>query len=251
MDAISTVTGLKLLDDMMSKFTVKSPIPEGYASSGNIPPSPEVQKKQEKSYEKFYPNGYKAIDQTIPDTSNPKTVQAAETTQNPVNPDEQDVTKRLTKSFKDAGIYSPEAVAYALATVKHETAGSFKPVREGYYNDQKYGYEPGFTGKSMAKKLGYSGGDNYYGRGYVQLTHDYNYKKYGNEIGVKDLATNPDKALDPEVASKLVAAYFKDRGTADLAKAGKFNEARSTVNPDGNAQLISDYAQEYLKKLKK
>ena len=122
------------------------------------------------------------------------------------------------------------------------------PVNEGHYNDQKYGYEPGFTGKSEARKRNYEGGENYYGRGFVQLTGKSNYKTIGKKLGI-DLVNNPDKANDPEIAAKILAIYMKDRGTAKLVNEGKVVEARKTVNNDNKGKMIRDTADKYYRSL--
>lgn len=154
----------------------------------------------------------------------------------------------IEKALKDQGINSKQALAYALATTQHETANRFAPVNEGWYNDEKYGYAPGFTGRSEAKKRGYGGGENYYGRGYIQLTHKENYERIGKKIGV-DLAKNPELANDPEVAAKVLAAYFKERGVDKAINAGDYLAARRLINPDNKGELISKTTQSYLERL--
>lgn len=150
----------------------------------------------------------------------------------------------IEKALQDVGIYSKKVLAYALATTQHETANAMAPVNEGNYNDKKYGYEPGFTGKSEARKRGYEGGDNYYGRGFVQLTGKSNYKTMGKKLGI-DLVNNPEKANDPEIAAKILAIYMKDRGTAKLVNEGKVVEARKTINNDNKGKMIRDTADKY------
>lgn len=155
----------------------------------------------------------------------------------------------VEKALRESKIYSPETLAYALATIEHETAGAFEPVNEGWFNDKKFGYEPGFTGKSEAKKRKYQGGENYYGRGLIQLTHLDNYKSIGKEIGV-DLVKNPEKANDPEIAAKILATYFKRRGVDKLLKQGKVVEARRLINPDDKGEMLSKTYSKYLEALK-
>ena len=159
---------------------------------------------------------------------------------------QKEAARLISKALADQGILDPNTLAYALATAQHETASSFKPVNEGFFNDEKYGYEPGFTGKSEANKRGYGGGENYFGRGYIQLTHLGNYQKYGKQLGL-DLVNNPELANVPENAAKIMAAYFKDRGTAALASKGDFIGARGTVNPDDKGFYIAGLANQYLK----
>jgi len=147
--------------------------------------------------------------------------------------------ERISKALEAEGILSPNVLAYALATIKHETAGTMEPIRE-------------YGGPQQATRLGYSGGKNYYGRGYIQLTHDYNYKTIGQRIGMGDeLLKNPDLALDPDVAAKILAAFFKDRGVAEAAENGDFYGARRGVNGTDKADKIAQLAKQYLPEAQK
>lgn len=139
----------------------------------------------------------------------------------------------IKDALKEQGILTPNVLAYALATAKGEAGG--KPVRE-------------IDGPQQAARLGYSGGSDYYGRGYIQLTHDYNYRDIGNKIGV-DLVNNPDMALDPKIAAKVLAVFFKEKGIAAKAEAGDFVGARRGVNPDARGQEIAGIAKNYLGKV--
>lgn len=81
-------------------------------------------------------------------------------------------------------------LAYMLATAFHETAATMQPVREAFWLSENW----------RKKHLSYY---PYYGRGYVQLTHQGNYKKAGDDIGV-DLVDNPDLAMDPGNAAHVM-----------------------------------------------
>lgn len=79
-------------------------------------------------------------------------------------------------------------LAYTLATVYWETAGTMLPVREAYWLSEDW----------RKRNLRYY---PYYGRGYVQLTWEVNYKKatdYFNKVlGIKvDFVKNPDLVMD-------------------------------------------------------
>jgi len=154
----------------------------------------------------------------------------------------------IEKALQEAGIYNKKVLAYALATTQHETANSMAPVNEGHFNDEKYGYEPGFTGRSEARKRKYGGGEDYYGRGFIQITGKSNYAIMSKKVGV-DLVKNPELANDPEIASKILAIYMRDRGTAKLINEGKIIEARKTINNDNKGKMIRDTTTRYLKTL--
>jgi predicted chitinase len=59
-------------------------------------------------------------------------------------------------------------------------------------------------------------GPRYKGRGYLQLTGRANYRYYGQKLGV-DLERNPDLALRPDVAARVLVAYWQDRGLSAAA----------------------------------
>ncbi|MBI4079337.1 MAG: hypothetical protein HY429_03515 [Candidatus Levybacteria bacterium] len=143
----------------------------------------------------------------------------------------------IVKALEDENILDPNILAYALATIEHETAGTFEPIEE-------------FKGRKNARRLGYEGGTNYFGRGFIQLTHLRNYKTMGQRIGVGDeLVKNPNLALQPEVSAKILAAYFKDNGIARLASEGYFIDARTPINPDYqgyNIALLAWGYQQYI-----
>lgn len=92
------------------------------------------------------------------------------------------------------GLTLPAQIAYVLATVEHETAGTFKPVREAYWLPEIF-----------RKRMRYY---PFYGRGYVQLTWWYNYRFYGDLLGI-DLVGNPDLALDPHIACFILVHGFR------------------------------------------
>lgn len=152
--------------------------------------------------------------------------------------DKEQTKQLIAQALAAEGILTPNTLAYALATVQHETGSRFEPVREGFSDA---------VGRSEARKRGYSGGETYYGRGYIQLTHDYNYKQIGNRIGMGDeLFNNPDLALEPAISAKILAAFFKDRGVYKYADAGNFDGARGPVNGRDKAGQISNIARQYL-----
>lgn len=102
-----------------------------------------------------------------------------------------------------------------LGTIAVETAHTFKPVREAFWLDEAW----------RAANLRYY---PYYGRGYIQLTWDYNYIYYGNKIGVQ-LVSQPDLAMVPAYAARVMALYFLERGVASAARIHDWPECRRLV----------------------
>jgi hypothetical protein len=103
----------------------------------------------------------------------------------------------------------------AIATIAIETASTFAPVREAFWMSEEW----------RKDNLRYW---PHYGRGFIQLTWDYNYRAYGAALGF-DLIGNPDLALDPFVSAMVLARYFVDRKVADAAAAQDWPEVRRRV----------------------
>jgi putative chitinase len=128
--------------------------------------------------------------------------------------------------------------AYALATVKRECGDEWKPVKE--YSRGKgrdYGKVDPKTGKV------------YYGRGYVQLTWKGNYAAMGKVYNI-DLVNNPDLALDPEIAYKIMS-YGMRHGTFTGVGLSRYIHgeicdyinARRVINGTDVAEMIAGYAE--------
>jgi hypothetical protein len=143
--------------------------------------------------------------------------------------------------------------AYLLATAKHETADTMQPITE--YGGRKY-FDKYDTGK-LAKALGNTpekDGDGYLyrGRGFVQITGRANYAKASGKLDV-DLIANPDAALNPTVAAKILVrgcseGWFTGKKLSDYLP-DDFRNARRVVNGTDRADLIAGYAIEFGKAL--
>ena len=111
-----------------------------------------------------------------------------------------------------------------LATIRVETGG-LKPVHELGGKSYWKRYE----GRKDLGNINPGDGIRYHGRGYIQVTGRANYRTYGKKLGV-DLENSPDLAMDPVIAAKVLACYFKDRGVATAARAGDWRRVRKLVN---------------------
>lgn len=111
----------------------------------------------------------------------------------------------------DARLSDKPMTLMALATIRAETE-SFQPVAEGQsrFNTSPNGHPFDlYDNRRDLGNLGTPDGTSFRGRGYVQLTGRANYAKYGAAIGLGDeLVRNPDRAGDPGVAGKLLAAFL-------------------------------------------
>lgn len=117
----------------------------------------------------------------------------------------------IAQALRQEGIYNKLVVIGVLATITVESR-TFKPIGE---------YSP--------NAANISGGIKYKGRGFIQLTHDYNYRSYGKHLGI-DLLGDPERANEPAIAARVLAKYFKDRKTAQYAMQQNWEEVRRSVN---------------------
>jgi hypothetical protein len=148
-------------------------------------------------------------------------------------------------------------LAYALATCFHETGFTMQPIRErggARYFFRMYDPEsPQANRASLAKRMGAQPCDGviFHGRGYVQLTWRLNYKKMGDAFKV-DLITNPDKAMEPELAAKIMFKGMEEGSFTSKKFAHYFNpttedwkNARKIINGLDCAESIAIHAKKF------
>jgi predicted chitinase len=153
-----------------------------------------------------------------------------------------EVIEAIKQECKAQGIGLNTQIAYVLATTEWETAQTFKPVREAFWESEEYRrthfrYYP------------------YYGRGYVQLTWKGNYQKFSTILGL-ELVGNPDLAMNPNIALFILVYGFKTgtftgRKMTDYitAHATDFYNARRIINALDKASEIAALAERYLARL--
>lgn len=146
----------------------------------------------------------------------------------------------LTALNSDPSIKYLQWAAYMLATVRHECGGEWLPIRE-YSRGKGLKY-----GKPNPKT-----GQTYYGRGYVQLTWDYNYKAMGKVTGL-DLLNNPDKVLESPVAYRIMSFGMRNGSFTGVGLSKYINEtkcdylsARKIINGMDCAVRIAEYAKTF------
>lgn len=145
-----------------------------------------------------------------------------------------DSALHILQEANEQGVKIKAQLAYIFATSFHESR--LTPIKEwgseAYLKDKKY-----FP---------------YFGRGYVQLTWDYNYKKEGERLGI-DLLGDPDLALDVDVAANIlvhgmVKGSFTGKKLSDYITANKtdFPNARRIINGTDKMELIAGYASKFM-----
>lgn len=125
--------------------------------------------------------------------------------------------------------------AYLWATTYHETGATMLPITEWggikYLKSKKYW--------------------PYYGRGFCQLTWNYNYRAVGRKIGV-DLIASPEKALEPAIAAEIAVrgmmkGWFTGKDLDDYINDAEkdYINARRIINILDKAVLIAGYAEKF------
>lgn len=135
----------------------------------------------------------------------------------------------ISSALHEQGISSRSCEIAAAATTAVET-GTFSPCRERggpayliglYWTNQAKAYELGNLSADDAVR--------YRGRGDVQITGRANYERYGVKLGL-DLVNQPDLALEPAPAARILALYFAERKVHVAAEQGNWERVRRRVN---------------------
>lgn len=174
----------------------------------------------------------------------------------------------ISRSFNENSVpITQELLAAIMATLDKEVGKSYLPVEE----EGDYGMGSGCTYKDRrgsCRSTPYVGGVDYKGRGYIQITHKYNYQKYCPEcVGkstpeldacgcknqwlctVTDPAICPQiKALQPDYAARIFASYYIENGLVPLSNSKSYWNVGKGIN--GGDTYASDFnakANTYLK----
>ena len=157
-----------------------------------------------------------------------------------------DLTKGYTRLIADEcrkqGLLRNQC-ANVLAQVNWETGGTMMPVRETFATSDQTA-KTRLTKAWKAGKLPWVKRDywssGFFGRGFIQLTHESNYRKAGKAVGV-DLVAKPSLALDPVISAKTTImgmrdGWFTGKKLSDYITLSRsdFTAARAIVNGDKN-----------------
>lgn len=146
--------------------------------------------------------------------------------------------------------------AYMLATVQHETAGTYEPIEER--GDIAY-----FARYERMRSLGNvmpGDGYRYRGRGFVQLTGRGNYESTRDRLATLGIMVNlvaePGLACEWDVAYQvlvrgMLGGWFTGRPLGAYVAGPKldYRNARRVVNGLDQASLIAAYANRWAREL--
>lgn len=124
-------------------------------------------------------------------------------------------------------------LAYMLATTYHETAHTMQPIEE--------------IGRGRGRPYGNT---QFWGRGFVQLTWEDNYRKMGKRLNV-DLVADPDKAMDLDIATQVMFEGMINGVFTGVKLSKYFHEdsdwynARKIINGLDRADLIAGYGRAF------
>lgn len=142
-----------------------------------------------------------------------------------------DSINAIAEQIQSQNVTDKRHIAYIIATAYHETAATLLPVVE--YGSEKY----------LKSKAYYP----YIGRGYCQLTWDYNYQKYSNLMGI-DFMNRPELLLNVKnsafiLVHGMVNGVFTGKKLSDFTT---FTGMRRIINGTDKAALIAGYAEKVL-----
>lgn len=162
-------------------------------------------------------------------------------------------TPLIVAACQKHGLLRNEA-AYVLATAFWETARTMEPVREAMGDSDQQSIARLDRAWSRGQLPWVSAPywrDGWFGRGYVQLTHERNYANAGAKIGV-DLVGDPSKALQPDIAAEILVrgmaeGWFTGRKLSDYfsLQESDYVGARRIVNGMDRAAAIAELARDY------
>lgn len=139
----------------------------------------------------------------------------------------------LNAAMQAHGVDNMLRTAAFVAQLAHES-GEFRFMEEIWGpTDAQRRYEPP---SDLAKKLGNTeagDGKRFKGRGPIQITGRFNYKKYGDLLGM-DLCAQPELAAQPEVAFATAGLFWRANGLNELADAQDFLRITKRINGGTN-----------------
>lgn len=130
----------------------------------------------------------------------------------------------LKRALADAGL-TDRGSALAILAISARESG-LRPLLERASGEA-------YEGRKGLGNTEPGDGPRYKGRGYIQLTGRSNYTRYSRILGV-DLVNNPDLAMRPDIAARIVAQWWKRSKVPEKAARGDWVAVNQTVAGQGN-----------------
>ena len=131
----------------------------------------------------------------------------------------------IEASLDKFDILTKNTAISAIGTTQVET-GVFAPINE--FGSHSY-FLKRYESRKDLGNVNPGDGYKYHGRGFIQITGRANYRFYGEALKV-DLENNPELALNPLIASDILAKYFKDKKINIYSESKNWLKIRKLVN---------------------
>lgn len=141
--------------------------------------------------------------------------------------------------FEKYEVTTPLRLAHCLAQLAHESAG--------FRTTEEYASGRAYEGRRDLGNTEVGDGTRYKGRGLIQLTGRYNYRKYGELLGI-DIESSPELVRRFPLAMEVSLLYWKLNGLNELADQDKVRTITRRIN--GGFNGIAD-RKNYLNKFKR
>lgn len=141
----------------------------------------------------------------------------------------------FVEACKEFEINTPNRIAAFMAQIIHES-GSFRYMEE-VASGEDYDIK---KNPKLARTLGNvneGDGKKFKGRGVIQLTGRFNYRKAGNTLGLP-LEAQPELAALPENAFRIAGWFWKTNGLNELADKQDFVTITKRIN--GGVNHLAD-----------
>lgn len=140
----------------------------------------------------------------------------------------------ILRECAEHGVAMPEQVAYVVGTAWHEARLRCMPEIRAKHGTRVRAMQDRYWGTG------------YYGRGFVQLTWERNYRKFSDLLGI-DLVGEPNRVLDPAIGAKILVLGMRDGLFTGVGLGKYFKEgyppewlnARRIVNGVFHAEYVS------------
>ena len=142
-------------------------------------------------------------------------------------------SRYLTSSMEEFEINTPVRQAAYMAQIGHESLGLRYMAEMWGPTEAQERYEPP---SSLATRLGNTepgDGRRFSGRGPIQCTGRFNYRKYGKLLNL-ELEQFPELLDDPSNACRVAACFWKTNGLNELADTDQFTLITKRINGGTN-----------------